>query len=52
MITAGIGFKTSYFNIDYAYLNPLSNTPFQASHIFSISIFLNRINKIKGIIKP
>tara|TARA_Y100000590_G_scaffold241161_1_gene271163 strand:+ start:106 stop:1044 length:939 start_codon:yes stop_codon:yes gene_type:complete len=52
MITAGIGFKTSYFNIDYAYLNPLSNTPFPASHIFSISISLNRINKIKGIIKP
>ena len=52
MITAGIGFKTSYFNIDYAYLNPFSNTPFPASHIFSISISLNRINKIKGIIKP
>ena len=52
MITAGIGFKASYLDIDYAYLSPSSNTPFQASHIFSISISLNRINKIKDIITP
>jgi len=50
--SVGIGLNLKMIHIDYAYLVPRSSTPFEASQIVSIGIFLEKLNWIKGEITP
>ena len=48
----GIGLNLKMIHIDYAYLVPHPSTPFEASQIVSVGIFLEKLNWIKGEITP
>ena len=50
--SVGIGLNFKMIHIDYAYLVPQSSTPFEASQIVSVGIFLEKLNWIKGEITP
>jgi hypothetical protein len=39
-------------HIDYAFLAPSKNSPFEQSQIISVGIFLEKLNWIKGKITP
>jgi hypothetical protein len=48
----GIGLNLKMIHIDYAYLVPPPSTPFEASQIVSVGIFLEKLHWIKGEITP
>ncbi len=48
----GIGLHLIMVGIDYAYVHPTKDYPFQASHIISTSFYLEKLNQIKGKITP
>jgi len=48
----GIGLIFKMIHIDYAYLVPHPSTPFEASQIVSVGIFLEKFNWIKGEMTP
>ena len=50
--SVGIGLNLKMIHIDYAYLVPHPSTPFEASQIVSVGIFLEKLNWIKGEITP
>ena len=50
--TVGIGIHLTMVGIDYAYVYPPKDYPFQASHIISTSFYLKKLNQIKGKITP
>ena len=50
--SAGIGLHLKMVGIDYAYVHPPKDYPFQASHIISTSFYLEKLNQIKGKITP
>ena len=50
--SAGIGLHLQMVGIDYAYVHPPKDYPFQASHIISTSFYLEKLNQIKGKITP
>ena len=50
--SVGIGLNLKMIHIDYAYLAPHPSTPFEASQIVSLGIFLEKLNWIKGEITP
>ena len=50
--STGIGLNLKMIHIDYAYLVPYPSTPFEASQIVSVGIFLEKLNWIKGEITP
>jgi len=50
--SVGIGLNLKMIHIDYAYLVPHPSTPFDASQIISVGIFLEKLNWIKGEITP
>mgnify|MGYP000314750560 CR=1 FL=1 len=50
--SVGIGLHLKMVGIDYAYVYPPKDYPFQASHIISTSFYLEKLNQIKGKITP
>ena len=50
--SVGIGLHLKMVGIDYAYVHPPKDYPFQASHIISTSFYLEKLNQIKGKITP
>jgi len=52
LFSAGVGFNLNMIQIDYAYLVPPINTPFEPSQILSVGIFLEKFNWIKSKITP
>jgi len=50
--SVGIGLHLKMVGIDYAYVYPPKDYPFQASHIISTSFYLEQLNQIKGKITP
>ena len=50
--SVGIGFHLKMVGIDYAYVYPPKDYPFQASHIISTSFYLEKLNQLKGKITP
>jgi hypothetical protein len=48
----GIGLNFNLVHIDYAFLAPSKNIPFEQSQIISVGIFLEKLNWIKGKITP
>ena len=50
--STGIGLNLKMIHIDYAYLVPHPSTPFEASQIVSVGIFIEKLNWIKGEITP
>ena len=50
--TLGLGLKLFLINVDYAFLYPSSNSPFEPSQILSLTINLDNKNWIKGKLNP
>ena len=50
--STGIGLNLKMIIIDYAYLVPQPSTPFEASQIVSVGIYLEKLNWIKGNLSP
>jgi hypothetical protein len=48
----GIGLNFNLVHIDYVFLAPSKNSPFEQSQIISVGIFLEKLNWIKGKITP
>ena len=48
----GIGLNFNLVHIDYAFLAPSKNIPFEQSQIISVGIFLEKLNWIKDKITP
>ena len=50
--SVGIGIHLTMVGIDYAYVQPPKDYPFDGSHIISTSFYLEKLNQIKGKITP
>ena len=48
LFCAGIGLDINVIHVDYAYTHPLKISPFEPSHIVSVGILLNKLNRIRG----
>ena len=52
LLTTGIGFKTPILKFDYAFLIPNNRSVFNSTHLFSVSMKLNEVKKLKDILEP
>jgi hypothetical protein len=52
LFSVGIGLNLKMIQIDYAYLHPPKNSPFEPSQIVSVGIFLEKFDWTRGKITP
>jgi hypothetical protein len=51
-VTAGVGIKFPYLQLDYAFVQPAEELPFKATQFFTLSFFTKELHRFKGKITP
>ena len=51
-LTLGMGITVNLFQLDYAYIQMIKNSPLKTSHIFGLGISIDKLDELKDKISP